>query len=157
VTTGISDLSSNRGISMFIMVIAYPTLDSILIVPAIVILLSFRKEPVWFTPWIFESAGIFLMAISDSWFALVVVTSLLNQFWLSALFFASHYIIISAGLLWYVTFLIREKDSTSAKIPTGKIAAGDSKARIASAELSHNNSHAKRSENERKGRKYIRY
>ena len=62
VTTNIADLSSNRGIAMFIVVIAYPVLDSILIVPAVVILLSFRKEPVWFTPWLFESAGIFLMA-----------------------------------------------------------------------------------------------
>ena len=113
VTTSIADLSSNRGIAMFIVVITYPVLDSILIIPAIVILLSFRNEPVWFTPWLFESAGIFLMAISDSWFALIVVTSLLNQFWLSALFFASHYIIISAGLLWYITYLIREKKSTN--------------------------------------------
>jgi branched-chain amino acid transport system substrate-binding protein len=37
----------------------------------------------------------------------------LNQFWLSALFFASHYIIISAGLLWYITFLIKEKKSAN--------------------------------------------
>ena len=109
VTTSIADFSSNRGIAMFIVVITYPVLDSILIVPAIVILLSFRNEPVWFTPWLFESAGILLMALSDSWFALIVVTSLSNQFWLSGLFFASHYIIISAGLLWYITFLIREK------------------------------------------------
>ena len=65
VTTSISNPSSNRGIVMFIIVIAYPILDSILIVPAIVILLSFRNEPIWFTPWIFESAGIFLVAISD--------------------------------------------------------------------------------------------
>jgi branched-chain amino acid transport system substrate-binding protein len=113
VTTSIADFSTKRGISMFIVVIAYPILDSILIVPAIVILLSFKKEPVWFTPWLFESAGIFLMALSDSWFALIVVTSLMNQFWLSALFFASHYIIISAGLLWYITFLIKEKKSAS--------------------------------------------
>jgi ABC-type branched-subunit amino acid transport system substrate-binding protein len=113
VTTSIADLSSNRGIAMFFVVIAYPVLDSIIIVPAVVILLSFRKEPVWFTPWLLESAGIFLMAISDSWFALVVVTSLLNEFWLSALFFASHYIIISAGLLWYIIYLIREKKSNS--------------------------------------------
>ena len=113
VTTSIADFSSNRGIAMFIVVITYPVLDSILIVPAVVILLSFRNEPVWFTPWLFESAGIFLMAISDSWFALIVVTSLLNQFWLSGLFFASHYIIISAGLLWYIIYLIREKKSTN--------------------------------------------
>lgn len=47
------------------------------------------------------------MAISDSWFALVVLTSLVQQFWLSALFFAAHYLVIAAGLIWYIKFLVR--------------------------------------------------
>ena len=74
---------------MFAVITAYPIMDAILMVPAIVILVNFRKEPLWFTPWICESLGIFLMAISDSWFAAsVVLISLLEQFWLSAIFFA---------------------------------------------------------------------
>ena len=155
VTTSISDPSSNRGIVMFIIVIAYPILDSILIVPAIVILLSFRNEPIWFTPWIFESAGIFLVAISDSWFALVVVTSLLNQFWLSALFFASHYIIISAGLLWYITFLIRDKDSSAKKMSTTDIAGGNTNEENGSLnEQKHNNRNVKQSPQERKWNRF---
>jgi branched-chain amino acid transport system substrate-binding protein len=75
-------------------------------IPAIVILVEFRKEPVWFIPWICESLGIFLIAISDSWFALIVLTSLVEQLWLSALFFAAHFLVMAAGLLWYVKFLI---------------------------------------------------
>ena len=91
---------------MFTVIVAYPILDAILIVPAIVILVNFRKEPLWFTPWICESAGIFLMALSDSWFAPVILTSLVNQLWLSSLFFSgAHYLVIAAGLLWYAKFL----------------------------------------------------
>jgi hypothetical protein len=102
-TTGLSVLSSARGIAMFAVIIAYPIMDAILMVPAIVILLNFRKEPLWFTPWICESLGLFLIAISDSWFAVVVLTSISEQFWLSSIFFAAHYLVIAAGLLWYVS------------------------------------------------------
>jgi ABC-type branched-subunit amino acid transport system substrate-binding protein len=105
-TTSLSVLSSPKGIAMFAVIIAYPIMDAILMVPALVILVNFRKEPLWFTPWICESLGIFLIAISDSWFAVVVLTSILEQFWLSAVFFAAHYLVIAAGLLWYVKFLL---------------------------------------------------
>ncbi|MFL6426167.1 MAG: ABC transporter substrate-binding protein [Nitrososphaeraceae archaeon] len=49
------------------------------------------------------------MAISDSWFAVVVLISILEQFWLSAVFFAAHYLVIAAGLLWYVKFLLSHR------------------------------------------------
>ena len=106
-TMGLSVLSSPRGIAMFGVIIAYPIMDAVLMVPAIVILLNYRKEPLWFTPWICESLGLFLIAISDSWFAVVVLTSISEQFWLSSIFFAAHYLVIAAGLLWYVKFLLR--------------------------------------------------
>jgi hypothetical protein len=86
VTTSLSVLSTPRSIAMFTVMIAYRTLDAILMVPAIVILLDIRKEPLWFTPWICESLGLLLIALSDSWFALIVLTSLTEQFWLSSLF-----------------------------------------------------------------------
>jgi ABC-type branched-subunit amino acid transport system substrate-binding protein len=107
-TSSLSVLSTPRGVAMFAVIIAYPIMDAVLMVPAIVILLSFRKEPLWFTPWICESLGLFLMAISDSWFAVVVLISILEQFWLSATFFAAHYLVIAAGLLWYVKFLLTQ-------------------------------------------------
>ena len=107
-TSSLSVLSTPRGIAMFAVIIAYPIMDAVLMVPAIVILSNFRKEPLWFTPWICETLGLFLMAISDSWFAVVVLISILEQFWLSATFFAAHYLVIAAGLLWYVKFLLTQ-------------------------------------------------
>jgi hypothetical protein len=105
-TANLSVLTSSKGIQMFAFLVAYPILDSILMIPAIVILVEFRKEPAWFTPWICESLGIFLIAISDSWFAVIVLTSLVEQVWLSAVFFATHLLVMAAGLLWYINLLI---------------------------------------------------
>jgi hypothetical protein len=105
-TVNLSVLSTSRGIEMFAVIVAYPILDATLMIPAIVILVEFRKEPIWFIPWICESLGIFLIAISDSWFALIVLTSLVEQLWLSALFFAAHFLVMAAGLLWYIKLLI---------------------------------------------------
>jgi branched-chain amino acid transport system substrate-binding protein len=105
VTTSLSVLSTPRSIAMFTVMIAYPALDAILMVPAIVILLDIRKEPLWFTPWICESLGLLLIALSDSWFALIVLTSLTEHFWLSSLFFAAHFLVMAAGLVWYIKYL----------------------------------------------------
>ena len=105
-TVNLSVLSTSRGIEMFAVIVAYPILDATLMIPAIVILVKFRKEPVWFIPWICESLGIFLIAVSDSWFAVIVLTSLVEQLWLSALFFAAHFLVMAAGLLWYIKLLI---------------------------------------------------
>jgi hypothetical protein len=126
-TTSLSVLSSPRGIAMFAVISAYPIMDAVLMVPAIVILVNYRKEPLWFTPWICESLGLFLIAISDSWFAVVVLTSILEQFWLSSIFFAAHYLVIAAGLLWYVKFLLTRRQPsderrTSEQIETSIIA-----------------------------------
>jgi branched-chain amino acid transport system substrate-binding protein len=121
-TLSFSVLSNPKGIGMFVVMVAYPILDATLMVPAIVILVEFRKEPVWFIPWVCESLGIFLIAISDSWFALVVLTSLVEQLWLSALFFAAHFLVMAAGLLWYIRFLL-PSSSSRAKEPKKSLAA----------------------------------
>ena len=105
-TANLSVLSTSRGIEMFAVIVAYPILDATLMIPAIVILVEFRKEPVWFIPWVCESLGIFLIVVSDSWFALIVLTSLVEQLWLSALFFSAHFLVMAAGLLWYIKLLI---------------------------------------------------
>jgi branched-chain amino acid transport system substrate-binding protein len=105
-TVNLSVLSTSRGIEMFAVIVAYPILDATLMVPAIVILVEFRKEPVWFIPWVCECLGIFLIVVSDSWFALIVLTSLVEQLWLSALFFAAHFLVMAAGLLWYIKMLL---------------------------------------------------
>ncbi len=137
-TANLSVLTSSKGIQMFAFLVAYPILDSILMIPAIVILVEFRKEPAWFTPWICESLGIFLIAISDSWFAVIVLTSLVEQVWLSALFFAAHLLVMAAGLLWYINLLntsvptheVSRKEVPTKIAPTSSIGKGTGKGRV---------------------------
>jgi branched-chain amino acid transport system substrate-binding protein len=115
VTANLADLSSTRGIAIFAVIVAYPIFDAILMVPAIVILINFRNEPVWFTPWVCECAGIFLIAMSDSWFVPVILTSLVNQLWISSLFFAAHYLVIAGGLFWFLTSYAYHHDEHAIK------------------------------------------
>src|SRR5437899_4037659 len=56
--------------------------------------------------------SLLLIALSDSWFALVVLTSLIEQFWLSSLFFAAHFLVMAAGLVWYITFIVLPRSQT---------------------------------------------
>ena len=102
VTANLADLSSTRGTAIFAVIVAYPIFDAILMVPAIVILINFRNEPLWFTPWVCECAGIFLIAMSDSWFVPVILTSLVNQLWISSLFFAS----TLSGYSWRIVLVL---------------------------------------------------
>ncbi|HEY6885776.1 MAG TPA: penicillin-binding protein activator [Nitrososphaeraceae archaeon] len=115
VTVNLADLSSTRGTAIFTVIVAYPIFDAILMVPAIVILINFRKEPLWFTPWVCECAGIFLIAMSDSWFVPVILTSLVNQLWISSLFFAAHYLVIAGGLFWFLTSYAYHHDEHATK------------------------------------------
>ena len=139
---------------MFAVISAYPTLDAILMVPAIVILINFRIEPLWFTPWICESAGIFLMALSDSWFAPIILTSLVNQLWLSSLFFAAHYLVIAAGLLWYIKFLAAHEHQHDDDFPTKydmKVLKTSSKNVITTADTNSGNNNDKLKKSKDKG------
>jgi hypothetical protein len=102
----LADLSPPRGIAIFGVIIAYPAMDTIIIVPSFLIVVNYRKESQWFTPWICKSAGIFLVVITDSWFALFVVTSLTNELWPSTMTIASRRVIIVAGLLWSIVYIV---------------------------------------------------
>jgi branched-chain amino acid transport system substrate-binding protein len=113
VTLSLANFSSSRGIAMFLVLLAYPILDAIIIVPSFLIVVNYRKEPLWFTPWVCKSAGIFLLAVADSWFAFFIVTSLTGELWPSAIVVSAHSVIVAAGLLWYMKFLITNKDVDS--------------------------------------------
>jgi len=106
-TYNLSVITTSKGIEMFAVIVAYPILDSTLMIPAIAILIGFRNDPLSFTPWLCESLGIFLVAVTDSWFAVIVLASLVDQLWLSALFIAAHFLVVAAGLVWYIKLLIR--------------------------------------------------
>jgi branched-chain amino acid transport system substrate-binding protein len=104
-TVGISDFSSQGGMSMFAVLIAYPLMNALLTVPALPILLGLWKERPWSIPWTFKSLSLFCIVITDSWFAFIIISGLYEQVWLSSMFFGAEYLILAGGLLWFNKFL----------------------------------------------------
>ena len=92
---------------LFVVNIAYPTLNSILTVLALMILLGIKNEKHHFIPWICELVGILAIVVGDSWFAIIVLTAFVEQLWMSALLLSAHYLLIASGLIWYLRYYIK--------------------------------------------------
>jgi branched-chain amino acid transport system substrate-binding protein len=120
-TIGISDFSSQGGVSMFAVLIAYPLMNALLTVPALPILLGLWKERPWSIPWTFKSLSLFCIVITDSWFAFIILSGLYEQVWLSSMFFGAEYLILAGGLLWFNKFLaISNNPGTASSSYTSK-------------------------------------
>jgi len=57
VSLSLANLTSPRGVALFSVIVAYPILDAIIIIPSFLIVINYRREPLWFTPWVCKSAG----------------------------------------------------------------------------------------------------
>jgi ABC-type branched-subunit amino acid transport system substrate-binding protein len=106
-TLDLSELSNFRGLMLFIVTIAYPTLNSILTALALMILLRIKNEKHHFVPWICELVGFLAIVVGDSWFAIIVLTAFVEQLWMSAVLLSAHYLLIAAGLIWYLRYYIK--------------------------------------------------
>jgi branched-chain amino acid transport system substrate-binding protein len=113
-TIGISDFSSQAGVSMFAVLIAYPIMNALLTIPALPIMLGLWKERPWSIPWTFKSLSLFCIVITDSWFAIIILSGLYEQVWLSSMFFGAEYLILAGGLLWFNKFLAIYKNQCTA-------------------------------------------
>ena len=102
-----TETSNFRGLMLFVVTIAYPTLNSVLTVLALMILLGIRNERHHFIPWICELVGLLAIVIGDSWFAIIVLTTFVEQLWMSALLLSAHYLLIAGGLIWYLRYSIK--------------------------------------------------
>lgn len=104
-TIGLSDFSTQEGIAMFALMIAYPIMNAMLIIPALSILAGPWKENPWSIPWTFKSLSLFCIVVTDSWFAFIIISGLYEQVWVASLLFGAEYIILAGGLLWFNKFL----------------------------------------------------
>lgn len=101
-----TETSNFRGLMLFLVTIAYPILNSALTVLALIILLGIKNERHHFIPWICELVGLLAIVIGDSWFAIIVLTTFVEQLWVSALLLSAHYLLIAGGLIWYLRYSI---------------------------------------------------
>ena len=106
-TLELTELSNFRGLMLFIVTIAYPTLNSVLTVLALMILFGIKKETHHFVPWVCELVGFLAIVVGDSWFAIIVLTAFVEQLWMSALLLSAHYLLIAGGLIWYLRYSIK--------------------------------------------------
>src|SRR5918995_911712 len=106
-TLDLSELSNFRGFMLFVVTIAYPTLNSILTVIALMILIGIKKEKHHFIPWVCELVGFLAIVVGDSWFAIIVLTAFVEELWMSALLLSAHYLLIAGGLIWYLRYYIK--------------------------------------------------
>jgi ABC-type branched-subunit amino acid transport system substrate-binding protein len=106
-TIDVSELSSFRGFMLFAVTIAYPVLNSILTVFALLILIEIKNDKHHFISWITELVGLLAIVVGDSWFAIIVLTSFVEQLWISSLLLSAHYLLIAGGLVWYMRHSIR--------------------------------------------------
>jgi ABC-type branched-subunit amino acid transport system substrate-binding protein len=106
-TLDLTELSNFRGLMLFIVTIAYPTLNSVLTVLALMILLGIKNEKHHFIPWICELVGFLAIVVGDSWFAIIVLTAFVEQIWMSTLLLSAHYLLIAGGLIWYLRYFIK--------------------------------------------------
>lgn len=107
-TLDLSVVSTIRGQLMFAVTVIYPAFNSVLSFMAIIILYGLRKEKEiekdmkHDIAWTCELIGFLVIVLGDSWFAIIVLTELVEQLWISALLLSAHYIMIAGGLLWYI-------------------------------------------------------
>lgn len=105
-TLDLSNFSTSKGTIFFIITFLYPLLNSILAFLAVLILIGIRHEKIHYITWLCELLALLSLVLGDSWFAIIVLTELVEQLWVSSLLLSAHYIIIAGGLIWYIKYLV---------------------------------------------------
>lgn len=103
----VADITSAEGTTAMAIGIAYPILDSILIVPALLAVLSAGRGYLTSIPWIFVS-WIFTV-IADGIFGFTAVASIAGDVSIWNLFYNAAYLSMAAGLLWHNRYMILDR------------------------------------------------
>lgn len=110
----VADLADPEAITPLAISIAYPILDGILIIPAVVAVLSAGKGYLTSIPWIFIS-WIFT-ALADSLFGYAAVTNIAGDFSIWNLFYNAAYLTMAAGLFWHNKYMIFDEKTIKARL-----------------------------------------
>jgi hypothetical protein len=99
------NFNSQTDIMSFLVSIAYPIFDAVLLVPSSLILLNPVKGELTSIPWIF--LAIIIMTAGDTIFAYISDNAQAESFtWAANLFFITAYVMITLGLYWHKTFFV---------------------------------------------------
>jgi hypothetical protein len=92
--------------AVFVVTIAYPVLDLILIIPSALILVSLRKDYKHSIPWFLSSLSLLVNAIADDGYVNDFVNGNSQNMWTWDLFYVTDFIIMAGALFWYNKFHI---------------------------------------------------
>jgi hypothetical protein len=96
---GVSELEGPDALVSLAISIAYPVLDVILLIPAVLMVTNAGKGQLTSIPWIF--LGWILMAIADSLLGITAVTNFTGEVFHITMTYNATYLCFTAGLLWY--------------------------------------------------------
>jgi hypothetical protein len=104
----ISALEGPEGFSTLAVAIAYPVLDAVLIVPAVLMVMNAGRGQLTSIPWIF--VGCILLVAADSLLGIAAVIGMSEPVFHITMTYNAAYLCFMAGLMWYNRqFIISEK------------------------------------------------
>lgn len=101
------DLSNQEEVLPVLLSVTYPILDSIIFVPAILIILNSWKGQLTFVPWIFVSWV--LSGAADILFGYSSIPEYESIFPAVTMLYNTAYLCMAVGLLWYLRFFLSEE------------------------------------------------
>ena len=90
----------------FIVTVAYPILDLMLITPSAIILVSLRRDYQHSVPWFLSSLSLLVNAVADDGYVNDFVNANSQNLWTWDLFYVTDFIIMAGALFWYNKFHI---------------------------------------------------
>ena len=93
-------------LAAFIVTIAYPILDLMLIIPSAIILVSLRRDYQHSVPWFLSSLSLLVNAVADDGYVNDFVNENSQNLWTWDLFYVTDFIIMAGALFWYNKFHI---------------------------------------------------
>ena len=93
-------------LAAFIVTVAYPILDLMLITPSAIILVSLRRDYQHSVPWFLSSLSLLVNAVADDGYVNDFVNANSQNLWTWDLFYVTDFIIMAGALFWYNKFHI---------------------------------------------------
>lgn len=107
ITVTYDTLPTGEQLNEFVIALAYPVLDSVLLVPVVTIIWSLRRADPLHAHWILLCSFVIMSTIGDIGFAyseLLDAEQAETTIWVWDTFFNSGYVCLAASLLWYYKF-----------------------------------------------------
>lgn len=102
VIVSLEDISED--LTPLLISVAYPILDAIMLVPAVLMVLNGGKGKLTYIPWVF--IGLILMGIADTLLGFAAMTGFQDDTTFITMVYNASYIWMAAGMIWHARFAL---------------------------------------------------